>query len=339
MAANGNACAQQAAAHDPLLRGHVGLYDAHADQFSRFFADTEYHPKILVQNLRDVNWPELAAAFADAFASALLRQKLLTDGGESTDSERDIAEEFGFLNKLAAATAFDQADVEYLPQWYSEALALFVVRVVVRFGALVTNPALTEKHLPNWADTAAHLFEGRGVAPTPKAAVDACVRAVLPFVAKLHPLLPNSSLKHSSEGVFGLMAALESAGGELFHKSMRASVASEFVPAVADGLAEAVARAVCQGPNRNLCDWHAPFGFFVGATLSRKLHTDAASRELHAAQAQARRAGHSSDEVERVAALTTVRRSWTSHLFWLIHAELHNYKRFDCPAFTFEVPR
>ena len=123
MAANNNVCTQHVQQNDPLMRGHIGLYDAHYDQFSRFFADTKYNPKILVQNLRDVNWPELAAAFADAFVPALLCRNALTKSGQSADDERDITEEFGFLNKLAAAMAFNQAEVEFLPQWYSESLA------------------------------------------------------------------------------------------------------------------------------------------------------------------------------------------------------------------------
>ena len=125
----------------------------------------------------------------------------------------------------------------------------------------------------------------------------------------------------------------------LFFKTMRASVDSKFVPVVADGITEVVAQAVCQSPNRNLFDWHAPFGYFVGATLTRQLHTEAASREMQAAQVEARNAGCDADEAVRVAALKTVQRTWTSHLHWLIHAELHNYKRFDCPAFEVEMPQ
>ena len=332
-------CTQHITKNDPFMRGHIGLYDAHYNQFARFFADTKYSPKILVQNLRDVNWPELAVSFADTFASALLCQDLLTEDGRSTDKERDIAEEFGFLNKLATAMAFNQAEVEFLPQWYSDALALFVVRVIIRFGMLVTNPTVSEKYLPKWTVATMPVFKENGLESTTKAAVAMCTRAFLPFVAKLHPLLPNSSLKHSSEGVFGLMVAIENVGNSLFFKSMRASVDSKLVPMVVDGIAEVIAAAVCQSPNRNLFDWHSPFGYFVGAPLSRQLHTAAAGREVQAAQREARCTVYDPDEVVRVAALKTVQRTWTSHLYWLIHAELHNYKRFDCSAFEFDVPQ
>lgn len=332
-------CTQHIAKDDPLMRGHIGLYDAHYDQFVRFFADTTYRPKVFVQNLRDVNWSEMAFAFADAFASALLCRHQLTEEGKSVDKERDIAEEFGFLNKLATAMAFNQADVEYLPQWYSDALALFVVRVVIRFGVLATNPTVSEKCMPGWTWSSVYSFKEHGVGPTTSAVMAMCLRAFLPFVAKLHPLLPNAALKHSSEGVFGLMVALENVGNSLFFKLLRASVDNKLVPAVTDGIAESIANAVCESPNRNLFDWHEPFGYFVGAPLSRKLHTDAASREVQAAQLQAQHAGCDTDEVVRIAALKTVQNSWNSHLYWLLHAELHNYKRFDCSAFEFQLPR
>ena len=332
-------CTQHVAQDDPFMRGHIGLYDAHFDQFVRFFNDTTYKPKILVQNLRDVNWSEMAIAFADAFASALMCRNLLTEDGKSTDDERDIAEEFGFLNKLSTAMAFNQADVEQLPQWYSDALALFVVRVVIRFGVLFTNPVVSERYMPKWTFATMHVFKENGVSPTVSAAMTMCLRAFLPFVAKLHPLLPNAALKHSMEGVFGLMVALENVGSPLFFKTLRASVDAQLVPAVVDGIAECVAKAVCVSPNRNLFDWHEPFGYFVGTSLSRRLHTEAAGREVQAAQLQAQHAGCDTDEVVRVAALKTVQNSWNSHLFWLLHAELHNYKRFDCSAFEFQLSR
>lgn len=329
MAANNDICTKHIQPTDPLMRGHIGLYDAHYDQFSRFFADTKYNPKILIQNLRDASWPELPTAFADAFAPALLCQHALTTSGQSADDERDITEEFGFLNKLAAAMAFNQAEVEFLPRWYSQALATFVVRVVARFGALLTKPAVAEKYLPNWTRTAMPVFEEQGIQPTPQAAMGICVRAFLPFVAKLHPLLPNSSLKHSSEGVFGLMVAIEDVGKSLFFKAMRASVEPQFMPAVVDGVIEAVAQAVCQSPNHDLFDWYAPFGYFVGAPLTRQLHKESATREIQAAHAEAMEADCSSDEVVSVAALSTVQRTWTSHLQWLIHTELNHPKRFQ----------
>ena len=134
MAANNNACTQHVPQNDPLMRGHIGLYDAHYDQFSRFFADTKYNPKILVQNLRDVMWPELATAFADTFASALLCQNALTKSGQSADAERDITEEFAFLNKLGTAMAFNQIDVEYLRKYEWEEIKPQVDHVIFPDG-------------------------------------------------------------------------------------------------------------------------------------------------------------------------------------------------------------
>ena len=94
-------CTQHIPLSDPLKRGHAGLYDAHFEQFVAFFRDVTYNPKVLVQNLRDVNWSELASAFGDALFSALLCEGTLFRSGKSVDAQRDIAEEFGFLNKLA----------------------------------------------------------------------------------------------------------------------------------------------------------------------------------------------------------------------------------------------
>ena len=325
-------CTQHIPLPDPLKRGHAGLYDAHFEQFVAFFRDVTYNPKVLVQNLRDVNWSELASAFGDALFSALLCEGTLFRSGKSVDAQRDIAEEFGFLNKLAAAMAFNQISVEYLPKWYCDALALFVVRVVVRFGMILRVPALAEKFEPKLFEFAYTRKDPPTAAQRHEMIVEMCVRAFLPFVAKLHPMLPNEALQHSTEGVFGLMVALENVGCNLWSKMIADLHDQAGAEVLVAAVAEVVSEAVCASPCQNLFDWDQPFGYFVGATCTRGLHEQAARKHHERAQRDAERVVPDPLKDLDVAALA-VQSSWTSHLFWLLHEELHNCKLFDTRVF------
>ena len=321
-------CTQHVSRPDPLKRGHAGLYDAHFELFVAFFRDVNYNPKVLAQNLRDANWPELASAFGDALFSALLCEGTLFRSGKSVDAQRDIAEEFGFLYKLAAAVAFNQTSAEYMPKWYCDALALFVVRVVVRFGVILATPALAEKFEPKHFEFAHTRKDPPTAAQRHEMILRMCLRAFLPFVAKLHPMLPNKALQHSSEGVFGLMVAFENVGSSLWSKLLTDVDGQAGVEALMAAVAEVVSEMVCTSPCQNVFDWDQPLGYFVGATGTRLLHKQAARIQHERAQRDAGRVVPNPLKDLNVAALA-VQRSWTSHLHWLLYEAACNRKFFE----------
>lgn len=277
MAANNAPCTQGAPRAEDDERGCDGLVDAHFELFMKFFRGTNYNPKVLVQHLRVTNGPELAAAFADALVLALLDDKTLLPSGESADAQRDIAEEFGFLTKLSAAMSFNQASVEHLPMWYSESWAKFVVRVVVRLGMMPRDSNYMKAMGPELfgfpSDAAAsggeawkdcynqyRLYKIR----EHKQLVQRCLRAFLPFVAKLHPMLPYLELKHSTEGVFGLMVALRYTSLYKFDKMLEEYDDCESGELLYETLGEVVAEAICASPCQDPSDWRQPFGYSIG---------------------------------------------------------------------------
>lgn len=88
-----------------------------------------------------------------------------------------------------------------------------------------------------------------------------CLHAFLPFVAKLHPMLPDLALQHSANGVFGLMVALES---ETRDPSRHKKVLQYYEDPEGKGplyevLAEVVAEAVCASPCQKPFEWLVPY--------------------------------------------------------------------------------